>query len=127
MLKTFDEWRKDGHFVLKGQKACCKDNGKCYFNENQVISYRDYIKTISQRVLDDKECQSLLRERQKAIAEIVANSGDSKAGNQCATKDETLNWLAGHGAAILIKHHPEASIDATMVGLDDYTNLFDEV
>ena len=33
-LKTYDEWKKLGYGVLKGQHCCLRKNGKCYFSRN---------------------------------------------------------------------------------------------
>lgn len=44
MLKTYDEWKKTGYGVLKGEKAKVRKCGECYFDETQVIHIESYYK-----------------------------------------------------------------------------------
>lgn len=60
-LKTYDEWKKLGYGVIKGQHAYCRKNGKYYFNKNQVINISDFYKDEMVKE-NDKMIESLIND-----------------------------------------------------------------
>lgn len=42
ILRTYDEWKALGYGVLKGEKSKVRKDGKCYFDETQVLNIKDY-------------------------------------------------------------------------------------
>lgn len=115
-LKTFDEWRKEGKYVIKGQHACYKEKGKCYFNEKQVITLEEL--RAYNKALHEKQINKLKRDR-----EIYRKCNKPEWHDaERRTKDETLEWLAYQGSSI----YNENCDPFDGIGVSDvYSMLFD--
>lgn len=96
-LKTFDEWKKEGKYVIKGQHCCCRKNGKCYFNENQVA-------TLEQVIASRKIQLEEQRNKLKADKEIYYRCKNKNIyydhGDVKHTKEDTLDWLSYQGSSV---------------------------
>jgi hypothetical protein len=106
LLKTFEEWEKDGYGVIKGQHACHRENGKCYFNETQVVSFKRLKKEARDRA-------ELFFKRQEDIHEIKMQLPSMMVPGAIdrVTKTQAYAELAVWGTDIIRKHHDGGNVD----------------
>ena len=112
-LKTFDEWKKEGKYVIKGEHCYCRKDGKCYFNENQVI-------TLEQVMASRKIQLEEQRNKLKADKEIYNRCRSKYAEHDYErhTKEDTLDWLSYQGSSVYNENcNPLDSIGVSDVSL----------
>jgi len=103
MLKTFDEWRAEGLYVLKGERACHKENGKYYFSENQVMSLADIKIAVQNRQRRLEGCkQKLIRD--KEICKENNFDTSLRKSDVSYSKEYALSWLGYQGSSVYNEH-----------------------
>lgn len=123
MLKTWDEWKLEGKYVIKGQHACLRENGRCYFNETQVITLDD-IKKYGKEQL--KRFEKETDRQYQELCDITLNDW----GNETSLNDfDRYKWLSRVATSTYNKHSNTESIgliDASKVTFGHEDNyLFD--
>ena len=124
ILKTYNEWLIEGKCVIKGEHACLRENGKCYFNEKQVLDLENLkrIATNTREALKNKE------EEKQRLKEDYYNYKNNDYG---ISKEQALSWLGGVSSSIYSKHtddEPIGIIRATEIAFGGEDNsIFDMV
>ena len=125
MLKTFDEWKAEGMYVLKGQHACLRKDGKCYFNENQVASAKEIIQSQIRAHNAEKRHNKEILEKMKRAKEDYRRCRPphpvDDIDHVSYSKDEALDWLAGQGCSV----YNEQCSELDGIGVADVINMMD--
>lgn len=121
MLKTFNEWKAEGMYVLKGQHACLRKDGKCYFNENQVASAKEIIQSQIKARRHNEEVLARMTKAKEDYRRCRPPHPVEDLKHVSYTKDEALDWLAGQGCSIYNEHCGE--LDG--IGVGNVLNLMD--